>query len=196
MISSADILDKIITLLGVLFGLVGILLGYLSSQRNLRLQNIEDERKEIYTKLNEFYGPCKQLLATSNLLKDVLKLNKPKGWRTLTALLNGEEFSTNDKIIYEQIKSITDLIENLRIKNSGLIDDPDLSETLARAGAHFRIISAAYQGSLKGEVERFKDYVYPNKLNDMIDAKIISLQLRLNELNNLDKGKFAHRIKR
>jgi hypothetical protein len=193
-------MDPIIQLISLIMGFSGVVIAFitlylnnLNNKRNseynmaqLNEKKHEDERKEIYKKLNEFYGPYQQLLETSRLLyDDIFKSNKPDNWRTLIALLEGEKLIGNDKEVYEQIMSITDELEVLRISKSGLVDDVVLQRLLAKAGTHYRIIKLAYNGKLTGEKNRFENYVYPKELNQMINEKIILLQGRLDELNTI-----------
>lgn len=152
------------------------------NERTLRHLQSEAYKEDIRRKLNEFYGPYQQRLATSKKLYDIFTENKPKEFRTLIALLGGQSLQGNDQVIYEEILGITNELEELRIKNSGLVDDPDLRDTLAQAGTHFRLIEHAYYGKIVGEADRFKGFVYPRKLNDMIDQKIQDLQTELKRL--------------
>lgn len=49
---------EIIQILGpIIVGLAGLFLGFVYNQRSLKQKQHEDERKEIYKKLNSFYGP-------------------------------------------------------------------------------------------------------------------------------------------
>lgn len=178
------VITSIITVCGGLFGtiLVAALSAWYNG-RTLKQLRLGDEKKEIFKKLNEFYGPYQQKLETSRQLYDKLKEGKPADFRTLTFLLDGNKFSGNDKAIYEEIRKITDELEELRMEKGGLVDELDLQKLLAKAGAHYRIISMAYDDKLKGETKRFEDYVYPRELNNSISDKINRLQQRIVELN-------------
>jgi hypothetical protein len=175
--------------IGAVSGLVGsLIIAVLSAKYNKRtLEHLqhEEERKDILRKLNEFYGPYQQRLETSRQLYEKFRSGKPEKFRTLIALLEGQKFSENDEHIYQEILKITNELEELRIGKSGLVDDPELQFLLAKAGAHFRLIAMAFEGKLSGEVERFKDYVYPRELNGKINERIKKLQDRLYELNRI-----------
>ncbi len=160
---------------------------YFTNQQNIRMlkeTHRKEERDEINKKLDEFFGPYQQLLETSKQISDKLRANKPGNWRTLIALLNGEKLIGNDKFLFEQIMEITDQLEGVRIKHSGLVDDPDLRKLLGKAGAHFRILKSAYRGDISGEVSRFEDYVYPRELNSIIDSAIEELKNKLENLRS------------
>jgi len=73
----------------------------------------------------------------------------------------------------------------LIISKGGLIDEEDLRKLLARAGAHFNIIRLAYKGDLSGEMDKFKDYVYPRELNGKIEERINKLQQKLDAIKHL-----------
>lgn len=169
----------------IILGIAGMFLGYIFQRAQLKRQQHEDERKEIYQKLNSFYGPFQQHLEKSRELYGLFTVSKEPEFRTLIALLEGKKFEKNDKILVEEILKIIGELENLILSQSGLIDDEELRLLFAKAGAHFRILQLAYKGDLSGDVERFKDYVYPRELNQKIEKRIQALQARLDQLNTL-----------
>jgi hypothetical protein len=176
--NQAQILTAVVGLFGTL--IVAILSAIYNSMTLKHLKH-EEEKKDIRRQLNEFYGPYQQRLETSKQLHDKLNKGKPDDFRVLTFFLNGNQFNGNDKVLYEEIRKITDELETLRMERGGLVDEPDLQNLLAKAGAHFRIISMAHDGKLSGEIERFDDYVYPRELNNKISEKIKLLQTQLKE---------------
>jgi hypothetical protein len=193
--SSDSIISIITTVSGfltVIIALCTIIFSYFSNKRLIEYNNRflvekkhEDERREIYKKLNEFYGPYQQLLETSRqLFENVFIYNKPNEWVTLIELLNGKELQGNDKEVFEQILDISTKLEGLRINSSGLVEDVELQKILAKAGTHFIIVKLAYEKKILGDIDRFKNYYYPQELNSMLERKINLLQQRLNELNN------------
>lgn len=169
----------------IIVGIIGILAGVWYNERMIRQKKHDDERKEIYKKLNSFYGPLLQLLGISRELYERFTFGQSEEFRTLVALLGGERFEGNDKILLEQILVVTQAIEKLIMENSGLVDDVKLQELLARAGAHFRILRLAYYGDLTGEVHRFSGHVFPNELTPTVEQQIKKLQARLEELNRM-----------
>ena len=166
----------------MLVGLAGVALAFYTSYMTLKTKKHDDERNEIYKKLNDFYGPFEQLRMKSRRLYALFVQSKGEDFRTLTALLKGEKFNANDKRLLEEIVSIDKKLENLIIEKSGLIDQGEIRDLLARAATHFSIISQAYEGKLKGEPDRFKEYVFPRELDEKISEKINSLKNRLVEL--------------
>lgn len=167
----------------IIVGLAGLLVGYYYNKRLLAQKNHEDERKEIYKKLNSFYGPMKQLLGVSFELYERLTSSRPKGFRTLVALLNGEKFQGNDKILLEQILDVEEHMDRLILEQSGLVDDEELQKLLSKVSAHFRLIRLAYKGDLVGQAERFEGNVFPREITGKIEKEIARLKSRLDVLN-------------
>ena len=182
---ATDWLDYIKTFGPIIIGLAGIFFGYLLNIKTLRKSQIEEERKEIYNKLNEFYGPVQQLIKKNFMLYELFKVGKDKNFRTLTALLEGKKFEGNDKQLLEQIILVDKELEKLIISKSGLVDDAKLREILAKATTHFNVISLAYNGNLRDEPMRFSNYVYPKELESKIEEQITTLKKRLEEINKL-----------
>lgn len=163
----------------------GPLLGppNLSSKRTSEPQREEDERQEINRKLHDLYGPLQQRLHRTKTLSQIFRTGRSSDFRTLTALLQGEKFIGNDQTLVEEIIAIGQEIEELLVTQGGLIADPDLRDLLVKAGTHFRILRMAYEGKLIGDVDRFKDYVFPRELDQAVEDQIQKLQARLAEFN-------------
>ena len=181
-----DLALIVLTATTVAVGVISLILTYRSNRRTLLQKAYEDEMKDIQTKLNSFYGPFRQLLATSKRLYDEFQSHQPDpaNFRTLTALLEGTEFIGNDKILLEQILEITQELDKLILSKSELIDE-GLQPALWEASTHFRLIRLAKNHSLAGEPQRFQKFVYPRPLNEAIDAEIGRLRNRLEELRRL-----------
>lgn len=169
----------------ILIGFSGLIIGYWFNNRTLEQRRHEDERKEIYKKLNSFYGPFLQLLGRSRILYELLVLSRGDDFRTLNALLAGEEFEGNDKTLLDEILRVGERLEELIYSQSGLVDDPELRPVLVKASAHFGIIRLARDGALSGEVNRFKEYVFPRDLGPAVEHQAQLLQERLKYLNTL-----------
>lgn|SRR5574341_36981 len=173
------------TLGPIIVGLAGIYFAYRMNFKMFKSKQYDDERKEIYKKLNEFYGPFQQLRNKSTNLYRLFTIGKDADFRTLIALLDDEKFNDNDKKLIEEIINIDRQLEKLIIDKSGLIDDENIALLLGRASAHFTIISLAYTGVLRGEIERFKSYVFPRELDGMIEEYIKQLKQRLIAINQV-----------
>lgn len=193
-------------------GLLSLILNYRTHKEQISERKREERRKEIYKKLNEFYGPFQSYLNTSKEFYKIFVVGKPAGFRTLTYLLDPEQdydfgngkfdkvvLNDTDKQLLEQIFHIGNKLEDLIIEKAGLVDDPELrydfkpdekltdvslegNGLLAFAKTHFQLIRLAYSGNFKGEVERFKDYVFPKQLPIKIENRIQKLQSELKEL--------------
>jgi|GEM_PF-3897394 len=91
----------------IILGLVGLLAGFIYNHRMLKQKQYEDERKEIYKKLNSFYGPFTYLRGISRELYQRFRASRGEDFRTLIVLLEGEKFENNDKILIEQIIEVS-----------------------------------------------------------------------------------------
>jgi hypothetical protein len=176
----------VVGVLGTVVGLVGIAIGTYFNRQTLNQKRIEDERKEIYKKLNSFYGPCVLLLRISTQYSDILRTDKDQDFSVLMFFLSGEQFVGNDAALYERINSTTNAIDDLIRTNSGLVDRQELRALLSRASAHFGVINLAYSGKLEGEAERFLGHKYPVELTQELEAEIARLNARLSKLNGLE----------
>jgi hypothetical protein len=169
----------------VFVAVVSLFLAYLYNRKILHSNNVNEERKDIHTRLNEFYGPLRQLLGVSRDLYGRFRYSKPDNFRTLIVLLEGHIFEGNDKALLEQILKVTRAIDQLILKKSGLVDNLELHALLSKASTHFRLMRLAYEGQLSGDIERFQDHIFPLELAERIDAQIEGLQSRLNDLNRM-----------
>lgn len=197
-------------------GLVGMLYSYLQFKKSLGQSNqqfvtslnnsnqqfkesfnqsvlqksIEDERKEIYKKLNEFYGPLLQHREKSSLLYERFRKSyypKDEKFRTLDYLLKGHKFAESELSLLDEIISIGKECETLVQTNAGLVDDRKLRyEILPKFTAHILILRLAYEKKLIGTPEDFEMHRFPRELDKQLKKQINRLLNRLDELN---KGK-------
>lgn len=177
---------------------------------NFEEKRVEEKRKVISKRLDEFYAPLQQYLNISKELNKIFKKDKPKGFRVLTYLLDpNQEYQSagkvvlteNDKVIFNEILEVGKKIEELIISKASLADDPRLSYKyvpsgkhtdvqfegdnglLAILGAHLLIIRHAYQGHIIGQVEAYRNYVYPLEINEVIKENIDRLNSNLSQLS-------------
>lgn len=167
----------------IFIGLVGVLLAFYTSVMAIKNKQHDDERAEIYKKLNEFYSPFEQLRKKSFRLYQLFTEGKDDSFRTLPALLRGDKFSENNQKLLEEIIRIDEKLEKLILDKSGLIDQGEIRDLLAKAATHFHIITQAFNGQLHGEPDRFNNYVFPRELDGKISEQINTLKERLNKLN-------------
>ena len=86
------------------------------TNKNLNSKKEEEERKEIYKKLNEFYGPLLQLRLKSNALYEKFAASyksQNQNFKTLVYLLDGNKFTGNDDALLKEIISIGEQCEKL-----------------------------------------------------------------------------------
>lgn len=129
---------------GVAFLSVGVallvaLLTFLNNRATLRESRRTERRKIIEQMINEFYGPLLSYLNIIKALHSLFAAGKPKGFRTVTYLLernqeheNGTEKKDNiltesDKKLLANIIETEKKIEDLIIAKGGLADDPALT---------------------------------------------------------------------
>lgn len=172
-----------ISLMAVIFSGVSLFVVSVYNRRSLIQKQREDERKEIYQKLNSFYGPLQRLLGKSEMLHGIFTHSRGQDFRTLVALLEGEELEGNDIELLNQILKLGKEMDSLILKNSGLIDNEELKRVLDRASTHFSLIRLAKEKKLTGQVERFSEHVFPRDLSPRIEEEVRSLKGRLHELN-------------
>src|SRR5690242_262819 len=91
----------------------------LESNRSVRLKQNEELRREIHEQLSSFYGPMQQLLGISGALYERFSAGRPAGYRTLVALLSGETFEGNDRVLLDAIIEIGEEMRGLIMKESG-----------------------------------------------------------------------------
>lgn len=174
----------------IIVGLAGIYFGFKQYKKTLDSKSQENERDEIYKKLNDFYGPLLQLRKKSELLYLIfsadLKSDNPQ-FRTITHLLEGRDLTKNQRELLEEIINIGEQCENLIHDKSGLIDDKELrNETLPKFTSHLLMLRMAFKNRLEGKDAKFQSYTFPRNLDKKLEDRIEELQSRLNELNKID----------
>jgi hypothetical protein len=179
--------------------------------KELQERKRAERRNQIFTSLNDFYGPIVSYLNIVKTLNAIFRLNKPKEFRVLTYLMNPNQtydtetgnnnvtLNAADELLLEEIIDTERKIEDLILTKSGLIDDerlmfnyipdptitdvnPDKTSLIVLAVAHFRILRMAYKGHFLGESERFGNLVYPRELDIQLQKKILELQEEFNTL--------------
>jgi len=184
------------------------------SKKNNQIIDLQSQKKTIEQKINEFYIPLEHQLGYSKTLFKIFKVNKPEDFRTLTFLLDKAHIYTgqtapivlndNDKVLLENIITIGKKIETLIYDKSYLIGDDTEFVSAYNPGAgyesykpkdgdmsllslllsHLITIRLASEDKLKGEKEKFEQYVFPNEFNLRIKSKLEDLR---QQLINLDK---------
>jgi hypothetical protein len=105
------------------------------------------------------------------------------------------DLSEDDRVILAEIVAIGQKIEKLVLSKGGLVDDkelffeytPDPSSTdvvltvegiglLSLVITHFRVIRLASEGKLKGDVEPFRQFVFPREITKRLRIKIDHLR--------------------
>lgn len=167
----------------VIVGIVAIYYSYRQFTRTLEEKKEEERRKDIYTKLNEFYGPLLQLRKKSNLLYEKFKANfilQDPNFSTLTYLLQGNTMTGNDKVLLDEIIKIGEQCEALIHNKSGLIDDDNLRNLIIpKVTTHFLVLRLAYNNVLIGDSSKYTDLVFPRNFDFLIEQRIKQLESTL-----------------
>lgn len=176
-------------LISALVSLVAVLLSYLYNKRVITQKNSEDEKKEIYKKLNEFFGPFQAIRKKNKLIYEIFvsqyKKNDPD-FRTLHYFLDGNELSGNEKLLFEEILKNNDVLEKILIEKAGLVDSAELRKHyFPQFLAHCCIIKLAYNKQLTGEKEKFMEHTFPKGIDDYVEKEFIKYKERLVELNSI-----------
>lgn len=175
-------------------------------------KKLEEKRKEIYKKLDDFYGPFQQYLGKSSELYQIFIADKPADFRALTYFLDRTQLydgkrvmlTENDRAIFAEILSVGKQLEKLVLSKAGLVDDPTLRQDgspatgdaavtdvsrprknglLAVLTTHLFVIRLAYEEKLTGQIGVYKNYVFPRELPPIIEDNIARLNQELNTLN-------------
>ena len=187
-----------------------------TNEYNLRIlaeKKTEEQRKDIYKRLNEFYGPFQQYLNKSLELYRIFSANKPDGFRSLTYFLDREQqyagygkvtLTKNEEAIFAEIISIGEKLEEIIVTKAGLVDDPILRQDfteeasgqestgisgsngmLAFLGTHLLVMRLAYKGELQGDTQTYSKYVFPRGLPNVVENNITRLNKELERLNSV-----------
>lgn len=151
------------------------------NQKVIRQKQREEERKEIFSKLRDFYGPLQRLRGKSEELHNLFK--NGRNFKTLIKLLEGEQFSGNDKQLLDSIIEIGKKTDELILKEGGWVQDSQLRKMLDKVTTHYTLIELAAKGNLKGETNRFDQFIFPNEIDEEIEKEITRLNSKLKELD-------------
>lgn len=178
------------TLGTILVGMVSLYFSYRMNKKTLLKKGQEDEQREIYKKLNEFYGPLSLLRGKSKRMYEIFsqrfKAENPD-FRTLNFLIEKGKrgLFKDERVLLEGIIQVGEKIENLVIEKSGLIDDLELSDQLKRLITHTSILRLAFEGLLTSKPDSYNDNTFPRDLDNRIEEKIVQLKKKLDELKKV-----------
>lgn len=189
--SASWLAPALIGLLGALAGAAGALVGAVVVGRYQKRaldqsheeKRREEERADIYRKLNEFYGPVSVLLYESEMWHALFKHGAD--FRTLIDLIDGHRFTGDNKVLLDEIMRTTDQISAFIVEKGGLVEEEpsDLTELLSKARTHYRLLRLAADRKLTEDAERYAGYVYPKTLDSAIRSRKAQLEARLRALN-------------
>lgn len=166
--------------------LLGAVAGAYAATRNMTAANNqranEMEIVQIQNRLNEFYSRFQMVSEENKLIAlDFKKRQKSDDFRTLIALLDPGwrgGLSPADETIIKNIVANGVFLKGLIRDRAGLVDAQVLPY-LVRVSAHFSMLELAYGGKLENDPRRFEVYVYPEKLDGVLELEIARLTARM-----------------
>jgi cell division protein FtsI/penicillin-binding protein 2 len=187
--------DYLVAFSPTILAIFAIIFAYLSNRQlikeNRKLQKEEYknkikyyDRSEIYRKLNDVYAPLQLLRRISAELHAIFK--NGRDFKTLSELVDGKKFGKNDEALLIEIIRIGDKCKKIIIDNSGLIDDQEFRDKhLPKLLTHYLLIKNVHKGKLVGESERFKNFTFPNEIDEIIDKRVNDLNDELKKLTGV-----------
>lgn len=128
----------VVALAALVVNSVFAVLQYSHNRNQLSDQKRRERRESLKAQLDGFYGPLQYHLMTTKALFQIFRSNKPKGFRTLTYLLDPDQpfvvndtptmvrLTSADKQLLIEIIDVGAKIESLILGKSGLVDDKAL----------------------------------------------------------------------
>ena len=159
-------------------------LARLFFEKRINNRNIQEQqnlilREDIRHRLDNFFGPLKELRTESAILYKVFankeKLSQ-KHFRTLIHLTKGEKFSPQDHVLLLQIIEINQKIITLIEKQGWAVENTNLTEILGKFATHARLLTLASEGRLNKMDATLSLLVYPKEIDGAIESEILKLQ--------------------
>lgn len=184
----------------ILIGLIGLFWiqrrqNSIQNKNNERLSIIaitKEQREEIISKLNQFYGPFKECRMQSSVLYSKFALKEKseartsgKEFRTLKHLLAQKHLSRWDQLLLNEILDLGNKQVALIEKYLGLVDKPELQELLGKLCAHEKMMQLSVRSPSNAALSNFDDITFPLEIDGAIESAILRLQDRLQELTEL-----------
>ncbi|MEM6734567.1 MAG: hypothetical protein AAF620_00735 [Bacteroidota bacterium] len=187
-VENFDWLDYLINISPIIIGILALIFSWYQLKSSERQKKEENQRNEIYKKLNNFYGPYIQLRKKSFILYQKFQKKyreKDPNFSTLKYLLKGKDFEDNEKALLKEIIDLGRESEKLIHENAGLIDDDDLrNDLIPKASTHYLLLRLAYEGSLSGDTENFIDSSFPIEIDAKLEQRKTDLENYLKKLNS------------
>ena len=156
--------------------------------KEINLKNINEKKIQLEEqKLQEFYYPFYILLKKDHSLFKLFAKEEKKNnnFSTLIWLLQGYEFSDNDKEILSEIINVNNSLNNLILSKGGYVENKNLQSQLSQLSTHFTIINLAYNGLIKNDTNKYKNIVFPDSITSSIESEIKNIESNINNLSNL-----------
>lgn len=171
--------------ISALAGLLGAFIGGYFATRNAKAAIVQKtnelEIEAIDKRITDFIAPYEQLsLENLKLSREIKRGRDPDKFRTLVALLDPnwkKGLSPGDKAVVDGIVENALALREMILKHGGAVSSA-IRPHLAAASMHFRMLGLADAGSLENDPVRYKDYVYPRQLDDVLALERQRLEAR------------------
>ena len=173
-----DIIPSICTIVVVF---ISSFFVYRSSKKTRNQANAEKLKNDLET----FYYPFLILSKRNTQIYQAFRKDpsKPEEFSTLLALLGGDSFKDNDKILLDEIMQNDKKLNKLIQIQSKVIRNLTLAETMSRLSAHYTILGLAYERKITGEKERFEEYVHPSDAIESVEKEIKKIESEIKRLS-------------
>ena len=158
------------------------------------------EREEIRRKLNQFYGPFKEIRTESRYLYSIFALDEKKAernsggyFRTIRYLAKKHTFQESDEGLLDAILTLGERQLEMIEKEGAAISNSSLAELLGQLGAHIRLLLLTREKNFLPIAEKLESLVFPLEIDGAIESEVRRLQKRYEELLNPGKTKTRSR---
>ena len=196
-------------LIASIVALLGIFVTLWIHYKDNKYKQIQSRKENIIKQLVNFYVPMITYLHTSKALTRQLLSNKPKDFNLLAYLLDKDHlFDGNIKVVVseEDLKLLDEIIilskkiEDIIIKNGGLVEDERLNisynpnpestnikldkdnQNIGLFGlliSHYYVISYARKKVIQGNIQYYDQFKFPREIVTIIEENYLKLKQEL-----------------
>jgi SAM-dependent methyltransferase len=202
--ASSTIVTDVGQLLVIIAGVVGVykIFQEIKHQKRLLVEGHKSkERDDIQRRLKDFYGPFRIIRSESRTLYSYFALaekeaqkNKGQYFRTLRYLTEGNELSTQDIAILDEILFLGQKQLDLVEKEGGAVTNANLLELLGLLGAHIRALLLAASHKIDGFGDQLETLVFPLEVDGAIESEVMKLQDRYQELLRVEEKSVEEKV--
>lgn len=165
-----DILPSICT---VIVAIISSRMVIRSANKTIKKENAD----KLQLDLEAFYYPFLLLSKkTTQLYGAFSQVSSEDCDSCLLFLLNGNKFEGNALIIFKEIMANNEKLNNLIISFSSTVSNMTLRNDLSKLSTHYTLLELAYKNKISGNQDVFKDYMFPSKVIENMEAEINKIQ--------------------